>query len=299
MSSTRTDPRGILLVCQCGNRFLVPHRLAGECVACTLCGAGLQVPARRSVHQVAADAVDTDEQKAFWRELVEEEGRAPSQEKKTAIQRPEEKASWWSDPRRRKKVAIGVIGAACLVVLAGIAAVMQRAWGTPAGWSPGLHHCEQGGYAIRLPSGLTARYSSETLGPDPRWKYRFDSVQFADRTRVGVVYMDILTEEVLTELSQGVLAFLQRDCLGDVADIDQCEIRLGRHPGRQMTYEHPTQGQRQSYARWFQVGNRLYGLLWISGYGQPSMSAVTQFLDSFQLLEEPSAEVTLVSCVST
>jgi hypothetical protein len=74
----------------------------------------------------------------------------------------------------------------------------------------------------------------------------------------------------------------------------QCEIRLGRHPGRQMAYEHPSRRQRQSYARWFQVGNRLYGVLWISGYGQPSMSAVTHFLDSFQLLEEPSAEVTLV-----
>jgi hypothetical protein len=141
---------------------------------------------------------------------------------------------------------------------------------------------------------LTARYSSETLGPHPRWKYRFDSVRFADKTRVGVVHMDILSEEALSELSQGVLAFLQRECFGEVAVIDQCEIRLGRHPGRQMTYEHPTRGQQQSYARWFQVGNRLYGVLWISGYGQPSMSAVTQFLDSFQLLEEPSAEVTLV-----
>jgi hypothetical protein len=117
MSSTRTDPRGILLVCQCGNRFLVPHRQAGQRVACTLCGAGLQVPARRSVHQTAADALETEEQKTFWRELVEEEGRAPSQKRSPAIQRPEEKPSWWSDPRRRKKLAVGVIGAACLVVL--------------------------------------------------------------------------------------------------------------------------------------------------------------------------------------
>ncbi len=298
MSSTRTNPQGILLVCQCGNRFLVPHRRAGQRVACTLCGAGLQVPARRSVHQVAADVVEDEQQKAFWEKVVEEDDGTSPREKQDPGECPEGRASWWS-ALRRKTVAVGLIGAACLVVLAGTVGVMHRTWQTPSGWSPGAQHCEQGGYAVRLPSGLTARFSSQTLGPHPKWKYRFDSVRFADRTRVGVVYMDIRSEEELTDLPQGVVAFLQRECCGEVTVIDDCEVRLGRHPGRQVTYQHAARRQQESYARWFQVGNRLYGVLWISGRGQPSMSAVTHFLDSFQLLEEPSAEVTLVSCVRT
>ena len=61
----------------------------------------------------------------------------------------------------------------------------------------------------------------------------------------------------------------EAECHGDVSVVDQCEIRLGRHPGRQITYESASGAKRKSYSRWFLVGNRLYDVAWIAGRSQP------------------------------
>ena len=295
MTTTRAGPRGILLVCQCGNRFLVPKRQAGERVTCTLCGAALAVPASRSVHQAAADALDSDDQRAVWKALVEQESKAATLEKKERIKRPGERTSWWSAPRRRTWLAVAVIAAVCLAIAAGGVAVVSRSWKDSDGWPQAVYVSEQGGFAVRLPSGLTGRHSSRTLGPHPKWKYTFDGVRFGDRTQVGVAYMDIHSDEELIGLPDPVLAFLQRECHGEVSVVDQCEIRLGHHPGRQVTYGDPARPNKESYSRWFLVRNRLYHVTWISGFRQPSIAAVVEFLDSFRLLDEPEAEVTLVN----
>ena len=138
---------------------------------------------------------------------------------------------------------------------------------------------------MRLPSGLTARYFAETRRTRP--SFTFEGVSFTDGTCVGVAYIDLRDEEPITELPEGIMCYLEREYHGNVSVADQCEIRLGRHPGRQITYESASGAQRKSYSRWFLVGNRLYNVTWIAGYSQPSISAVQEFLDSFHLLAEP------------
>jgi hypothetical protein len=294
MKSTGAGPRGILLVCHCGNRFLVPKRQAGERVRCTLCSGLLLVPAERSVQQAAADALDRDDLQSVWKELVEQEGTAPALEKKKLIQQPVEKTPWLADLRHRTWVGVVAIAVFCLAILAMVYWAMRPSWDDPSRWMSGASISEQGGYSVGLPSGFGGSRSSQVLGPHPRWKYTFEGIRFPDQTRVGVVFMDVQPDGEATGLPDGVVAFLERECCGEVEVIDQCEIRLGSHPGRQVTYQHSGRGGGKSYARWFQVGDRLYGVVWASGYSQPSVHAVVRFLDSFRLLQEPDSDVTLV-----
>ena len=88
MAEQRVLCQGILVVCQCGNRFLVPKRQAGHRVPCTLCGGSLLVPESRSVHQAAADALEANGQKGLWKELAELENTAEPSARKRLITRP-------------------------------------------------------------------------------------------------------------------------------------------------------------------------------------------------------------------
>ena len=88
------------------------------------------------------------------------------------------------------------------------------------------------------------------------------------------------------------MAYMEGQYHGEVSVAEQCEIRLGRHPGRQVTYRSSPDSPRKSYSRWFLVGNRLYDVAWIAGRSQPSLADVQEFLDSFHLLAEPQSEVT-------
>jgi len=283
---------GILIVCQCGNRFLVPKRQAGERVACTLCGASLPVPAPRSVQQVAAAALEASGQNGSWKGIVDLERKAEASARRWIIPPAAETGPEPSNPRRRW-FAAGVIAvvASALVAVGGAAAYSH--WGTFGNGSRSLHTSESGGFEVRLPSGLTAKYFTETRRTRP--SFTFEGVSFADGTCVGVAYIDLRDDEPLRELPEGIMCYLQREYHGDVVVAEQCDIRLGRHLGRQITYESAGGTARKSYSRWFLVENRLYDVTWIAGYATPSIPAVCEFLDSFRLLSEPQLEVTTVS----
>ena len=96
------------------------------------------------------------------------------------------------------------------------------------------------------------------------------------------------------EIDEAAIDQIYVRAYGDVAVAEQCEIRLGRHLGRQITYESAGGAKRKSYSRWFLVGNRLYDVTWIAGYRQPAIAAVQECLDSFHLLAEPQSEVASV-----
>ena len=284
--------QGILIVCQCGNRFLVPHRQSGHRVPCTLCGGSLLVPEPRTVQQAAAAALEANGKNGPWKEIVDLEKNAEPSARKRVV-RPQaepEPQPQPSAPRRRRWIAAGVIAivAGTLVAIGG--AAVYRHWGTPGGWSRNVHTSTSGGFEVHLPSGLTAKYFTETRRTRP--SFTFEGVSFTDGTCVGVAYLDLRDEEPLTELPAGVMCYLEREYHGDVSVAEQCEIRVGRHPGRQITYEYASGSKQKSYSRWFLVGNRLYDVTWIAGYSQPSIPAVREFLDSFHLLAEPRAEVT-------
>lgn len=281
--------QGILIVCQCGNRFLVPKQRAGERVACTLCGASLPVPAPRSVQQAAAAALAANGQNGSWKEIVELEKDAEPSAPKRRLRPPADPEPPPSNPRRRKWIATGVIAAVASLLVAVGGAAVSRHWEAFGNGARGAHTSESGGFAVRLPSGLTARYFTETRRTRP--SFTFEGVSFADGTCVGVAYIDLRDEEPLRELPEGIMCYLQREYHGDVSVVDQCEIRLGRHLGRQVTYESAGGAKRRSYSRWFQVGNRLYDVTWIAGYAEPSIAAVQEFLDSFHLLAEPQSVV--------
>jgi hypothetical protein len=287
--------QGTLVVCQCGNRFLVPKRQAGERVTCTLCGASLQVPASRSVHQAAADALEANGQNGLWKELSELEKKAEPTPRKRLIKRPVQEEPKPSDPRRRKWIAVGVIAVLAVALVAVGGAAVYRNWGALEDWSQNVYTSKAGGFQVRLPSGITARQFRRIGEEHPKLKYTFEGVSFADGTCVGVAYMDLWDDEAITELPEGIMSYLEREYHGEVSVADQCEIRLGRHPGRQVTYESAPGSPRKSYSRWFLVGNRLYDVTWIAGYSRPSIDNVVEFLDSFRLLAEPDAQVTLVT----
>ncbi len=292
MTTRQAMCQGTLVVCQCGNRFLVPKRQGGERVTCTLCGASVPVPASRSVHQAAADALGANGQKNLWKELAALEKEAEPSPRKRLIKRPVEEDPKPSDPRRRTWIAIGVISVVAIVFVAVGGAALYRHWAALQAWSQDAYTSQAGGFQVRLPPGITGRYFCQRRGTHPRLKYTFEGVGFADGTCVGVAYMDLFDDEPMTDLPEGIVAYLEREYHGEVSVAEQCKIRLGSHPGRQVTYEQGAGSQRKSYSRWFLVGNRLYDVTWIAGYRQPAIPAVCQFLDSFQLLAEPTAEVT-------
>lgn len=285
--------QGILIVCQCGNRFLVPHRQAGRRVPCTLCGESLLVPEPRTVQQAAADALEANGQKGPWKEIVDLEKGAEPSARRRMIPPPAETGPEPSNPRRRRWFAVGAIALVASALVAGGGAAVYRQWGTFGNGSRSLHTSESGGFEVRLPSGLTAKYFTETRRTRP--SFTFEGVSFADGTCVGVAYIDLRDEEPLRELPEGIMCYLQREYHGDVVVAEQCDIRLGRHLGRQITYESAGGTARKSYSRWFLVENRLYDVTWIAGYAAPSIPAVCEFLDSFRLLSEPQLEVTTVS----
>jgi hypothetical protein len=185
-----------------------------------------------------------------------------------------------------------VIAVSVLTVVAGGAAVVYRNWGALSDWTRNAYVSEAGGFELQLPSGITARYFTERRSTRPA--VTFEGVSFVDGTCAGVAYMDLWDDEPITELPENIMAYLEHQYHGDVCVADQCEIRLGRHPGRQITYESAGGAKRKSYSRWFLIGNRLYDVTWIAGYSQPSIAAVQEFLDSFHLLAEPQSEVTSV-----
>jgi hypothetical protein len=225
--------QGILVVCQCGNRFLVPKRQAGDRVSCTLCGASLPVPALRSVQQAAAAALEANGQNGPWKEIVDLERRAEASARKRVVRPPAEPEPQPSDPRRRQGIAAGVIAVVASALVAVGGASVYRHWETFGNGARSVHTSEPGGFEVRLPSGLTARYFTETRRTRP--SFTFEGVSFADGTCVGVAYIDLRDEEPLRELPEGIMCYLQREYHGDVAVAEQCEIRLGRHLGRQIT----------------------------------------------------------------
>ncbi len=287
MTNQRATCQGILVMCPCGNGFRVPKRQAGNRVPCTLCGESLPVPAPRSVQQAAADALDVKRQKALWKEPTESKRKKAEQLGDERVVRPAtEPEQAPSNPRRRKRMVLGGITVLTVALVAVGGAAVYCDWGTPS-------ECisEAGGFAVRLPSGLTASRFVETRGFRP--SYTFEGVSFADGTCVGVAHMDLRGDEPIQELPEPHMRFLEREYHGEVTTADQCEVRLGSHPGRQVTYETAPGSPRRSYSRWFLVGNRLYDVAWISGYRQPSMDAVERFFESFRLLAEPDTQVTL------
>ena len=122
--------QGILIVCQCGNRFLVPKRQAGDRVSCTLCGASVPVPAPRSVQQAAAAALAANGQNGSWKEIVELERKAEASARKRVIQPSAKTEPHPSDPRRRKWIAAGMIAVVASALVAVGGAAVYRHWGT-------------------------------------------------------------------------------------------------------------------------------------------------------------------------
>lgn len=288
MAEQRVLCRGILVVCQCGNRFLVPQGQAGHRVPCTLCGGSLLVPESRSVQQAAA--LEGNGSNRSWEEVVALERNAPAAARKRMLRPPADPPAEPADPVSRRRIGRLVAAVLTLAVVGTAGAAVYRYGGSFADWSRNVHTSKPGGFQVRLPSGLTAKYFRETRGTRP--PVTFEGVSFADGTCAGVAYIDLWDDSPLSELPEAVMCYLQREYHGDVSVADQCEIRLGRHPGRQVTYQSAGSAQQESYSRWFLVGNRLYDVAWIAGYSQPSISEVQEFLDSFRLLGEPDAQVT-------
>lgn len=276
--------RGIMVVCRCGNGFYVPKRRAGSRVDCTLCGASLTVPEPRSVHEAAAGP-PAKGPKTLWEELTQ-----PEEEDATA---GEGAAQLHLNSRRRRSILLGTSAVLAVVLVAGGASAIYRLTGSPSDSSGSEYSSEAGGFSVRLPSGRTARRFVENRRG--RLGYTFEGVAFGDGSCIGVAYMNLRDDEPIAELPTGLIRYLEREYHGEVAVADECGIRLGRHPGRQVNYEAASGSQRRSYSRWFLVGNRLYDVAWITGYRPPSMAAVGRFFESFRLLAEPDARVVLAT----
>lgn len=275
--------RGILVVCRCGNGFYVPKRRAGSRVACTLCGAPLTVPDPRSVHEAAAALAKGP--KTLWEELMQ-----PEEEDAAA---GESAAQPHLNSRRRRWTLLGTSAALAVAFVAVSAFAIYRLTGSPSDSSGSEFSSEAGGFSVRLPSGRTARRFVESRRG--RLAYTFEGVAFGDGSCIGVACMNLRDDEPIAGLPAGIIRYLEREYHGEVAVADECEIRLGRHPGRQVTYEAAVGSQQKSYSRWFLVGNRLYDVAWITGRRPPSVEAVGRFFESFRLLAEPHARVTLAT----
>jgi hypothetical protein len=200
-------------------------------------------------------------------------------------------------PRRRPWV-VPAIGLLALLICVGGVVVAYQTWRGPADLSWGVHSSDEGGFAVRLPAGRAVDRFSETKSTrDLSMTYTFEGVSLAGATRMGVAYADLGDSDAeRTELPQDAMEALKREYQGEGAVTWQFDIRLGRHLGKEVVYESEAAGSRHpiAYSRWFLVGRRLYDVTWMSGRTEPSADALHEFWDSFQLLDEPEAVVTVV-----
>jgi hypothetical protein len=290
------------VTCRCGKSYVAHSTLAGKTLKCPACGAFLRFPAApaRSVAECAADFLETHGNNGGWKDLTALEKSGTPVARRRLIPRPvaERDPPKPSDPRRRRWIGRGVIGVLAVLVLVGVGVVVYRNQDILSNLSWDACLSKSGGFSVSLPSGWTGRRIRETRSPHPSLKSTFEGVSFADGTQVGVVYMNLRTsgEEAKDTLPEGALRFLEREYYGDVSMAWEFDLRLGSHPGKELGYEHAQASRRRiSYSRWFLVGDRLYDVTWITGSGgEPPADTLLEFWNSFRLLEEPHAVVTIV-----